>query len=1294
MLFNKHIFLSYRSNEAEFALKLATDLKNAGVRVWIDRLDIRPGEDWRRALELGINNCAALLTILSPAYIESTYCQREMARADRLDYPIIPILLESLEQAEWPLVIELYQYIDFTDWRNSTVYEEKLQDLIKFLRAQFSHQIIEAPSPEEQYLNRLIASLEVNRRVVVSDDEARHLRPMTAINILLDADVKVYLHNPDTKPGKLWANPSQTVSLRELIKPDNDYPRYTLVGEPGAGKTAVLEYLVLTAAYRRQKSPLASLPFLVQCVDWKTDISFQAFLDSKWELAGDLMTLLQQKKVTLYLDGLDEIVDNQAAKIKSLRSWLHQENSAQVVVITCRHSEVALAESLALPIFYITNLDSTRVKDFIYFFLPEPHAQHLLQQIEGMRAFANIDELLADSLLLSLIIEMYSHAPNKQLPANISVLLEQLIEKLWVRERDRRVLKFVSYEELDYTLAELAYQIYLAKSEVSLDYEQAQQVVDNQLILQFAQRMHLLKRDPSQVVVRFNNKLLASYFLARWLILQGEEQNWLAQAENIRQHPLVTLLLSGMASQKVELIYQIAQVDLMLTLQCIRADASLESETFTDILQKFLQEQIDAQTEISGLAGKLASFKASYDHELKSSLLELMRHSTWTVRQTATELLMELEPLPLAGLHSTLVNLNTDLHEAAAIALAQLGETALPTIIILTQHDDAQVRRHAIWAFNELADHAAIPTLVSLLQDDEYEVVVDAIEGLGYLYDVTSIPFLIDMLGHRKGIVRKITTETLVWIGQLALPDLVHAVHHKRVTVRRHAVDVLRHFSDEMSTQALIVASYDHNVNVKVEALDALEDRRDPAVFNRFVEALLDKTKIKRSNETVTTGSERTIPPQVQAGLNSKDVPERLQAIQALAHLNEAIATPILRKALQDSFPQVRQTAAKCLARYTAPDALKGLVWALSDDFHPVVDTAAYALQKNGKPVLPDLLTAIDSPKTYTRQVVIQILGKLGEPIAIPALKAKLNDSEVSLIGEKAICDWAYEALKAIGTPEAEKLAESWLVQKKENAPQPNISTELPLDRLLELIETIRNEQWGKREEATKALYKYIQAIKGTEFPDVRNQLVSMLDDKESVVRCAGLEALAWLGDKKAIPAMIQALHDKTWTVKITAIRSLVEIGDPLASASILDLVLDSHNLVKEAALEAIGILGDTSIIRPLVRALDSDDSFLRLAAVQALSTLHHPDVVMPLAKVLRDTDKNVRWAAANALRAHSDERAVRYLALSLRDEDSPHWEAETIPQLAAEALENIGTKLALAEAKEWRQSQSASTHQ
>ena len=95
---NGHIFLSYRSVENDFALRLAADLKNIGVKLWMDRLDgIRGGDDWVQKLQDAIDGCAALIAVLSLEYVHSDYCRRELKRAVNLGRPIYPILLRELK---------------------------------------------------------------------------------------------------------------------------------------------------------------------------------------------------------------------------------------------------------------------------------------------------------------------------------------------------------------------------------------------------------------------------------------------------------------------------------------------------------------------------------------------------------------------------------------------------------------------------------------------------------------------------------------------------------------------------------------------------------------------------------------------------------------------------------------------------------------------------------------------------------------------------------------------------------------------------------------------------------------------------------------------------------------------------------------------------------------------------------------------------------------------------------------------------------------------------------------------
>ena len=40
------VFISYSRTDSDFAIKLGKDLKARGINIWLDKLDIKPGEIW------------------------------------------------------------------------------------------------------------------------------------------------------------------------------------------------------------------------------------------------------------------------------------------------------------------------------------------------------------------------------------------------------------------------------------------------------------------------------------------------------------------------------------------------------------------------------------------------------------------------------------------------------------------------------------------------------------------------------------------------------------------------------------------------------------------------------------------------------------------------------------------------------------------------------------------------------------------------------------------------------------------------------------------------------------------------------------------------------------------------------------------------------------------------------------------------------------------------------------------------------------------------------------------------
>jgi hypothetical protein len=93
-----------------FALRLAEELKAAGANVWIDKLDIEPGQRWDIAVRDALTNCPSTLVILSQSSVDSENVLNELDFALAKRKRIIPVLFT---ECEVPLQLRRVQYIDF-----------------------------------------------------------------------------------------------------------------------------------------------------------------------------------------------------------------------------------------------------------------------------------------------------------------------------------------------------------------------------------------------------------------------------------------------------------------------------------------------------------------------------------------------------------------------------------------------------------------------------------------------------------------------------------------------------------------------------------------------------------------------------------------------------------------------------------------------------------------------------------------------------------------------------------------------------------------------------------------------------------------------------------------------------------------------------------------------------------------------------------------------------------------------------------------------------------------------------
>jgi hypothetical protein len=104
-------FVAYARDDAAFALKLVNDLRSAGADVWIDQLDIAPGEPWDRAIQQALRECAALVVVLSPAMASSENVMDEVNAALDAKKLVLPVLRSP---CDIPYRLKRIEYIDFS----------------------------------------------------------------------------------------------------------------------------------------------------------------------------------------------------------------------------------------------------------------------------------------------------------------------------------------------------------------------------------------------------------------------------------------------------------------------------------------------------------------------------------------------------------------------------------------------------------------------------------------------------------------------------------------------------------------------------------------------------------------------------------------------------------------------------------------------------------------------------------------------------------------------------------------------------------------------------------------------------------------------------------------------------------------------------------------------------------------------------------------------------------------------------------------------------------------------------
>ncbi len=108
-----YAFISYSRRDAEFVDRLSTDLHNAGIRVWRDVEQIKPGQQWPHTIEDALKKSLVLIYVSSVNSSESSWMFKELMGFSETNKLIIPVIVDDAGENFLPKQLKAIQWIDF-----------------------------------------------------------------------------------------------------------------------------------------------------------------------------------------------------------------------------------------------------------------------------------------------------------------------------------------------------------------------------------------------------------------------------------------------------------------------------------------------------------------------------------------------------------------------------------------------------------------------------------------------------------------------------------------------------------------------------------------------------------------------------------------------------------------------------------------------------------------------------------------------------------------------------------------------------------------------------------------------------------------------------------------------------------------------------------------------------------------------------------------------------------------------------------------------------------------------------
>ncbi|HEY9669660.1 MAG TPA: HEAT repeat domain-containing protein [Coleofasciculaceae cyanobacterium] len=467
-------------------------------------------------------------------------------------------------------------------------------------------------------------------------------------------------------------------------------------------------------------------------------------------------------------------------------------------------------------------------------------------------------------------------------------------------------------------------------------------------------------------------------------------------------------------------------------------------------------------------------------------------------------------------------------------ALVRYGKRVTNLLIQQLEAEDLAICQAAVVVLGRIGDTRAGPALTRLLTTDP-ELTIATASAIAQIGDTRAFDTLLGFIGHPDAAVRQAVIAALNSLGHPDMPTrLVPLLQDSDPLVRESAVKIAGYFAFDECLALLLQRCQDTEENVRRAAIEVIPYLEDDSVLPAIIQALEDASPKVRTSAVKALGQIDSISafPSLIKALRDSDAWVRYYAARAIGwHSYPEAMTALEQVILSDSAYHVRAAAIEALGQVGGAQAVCILAPLVetADTNSDVVRAALTALGEIGHPnALPPLLSTLRSPNPERRIWAIRALGKRGGMGVEETLQA-LATTEV----EENVVQVAIEALEHLATPEA---IASLLELTANPTLNPTCVTALANLKAAHL-EVIAG---GLNHLNTGVRRSVVEVLTRMKHPRASEFLLTALDDEDSSVRLAAINALQSLGNRDAERKLAQlARTDPDATVRRAAYRGM-----------------------------------------------------------------------------------------------------------------------------------------------------------